>query len=79
MPKLIGVKAPGQYKLLLNYSNGQSGEVDLSAMKGEGIFKKWDEPGYFQKAFIPKDHNAVAWDEELELCPNALYLQLIRK
>jgi hypothetical protein len=79
MPKIIEVKALGPYKLHLQYSNGDQGEVDLSDMSGKGVFKKWETAGYFQKVFIPKDHLAVAWDEELELCPNALYLEMVGK
>ena len=79
MPRITKVKALSPYKLWLHYSDGESGEVDLSGMKGKGIFKKWDQPGYFQKVFIPKDHSAVAWDDELELCPNSLYLEMIGK
>ena len=79
MPKIIEVKPISLYKLGLKYSSGESGEVDLSDLSGNGVFKKWDESGYFEKVFIPKDHNAIAWDEELELCPNAMYLKMIKK
>lgn len=79
IPKLIEVKASSPYKLWLKYANGESGEVDLSKWSGQGIFNKWDDTKYFSKVFIPEDHNAVAWDDELELCPNALYLEMIGK
>ena len=79
MPKIEKVYALIPYKLQLVYSNGEMGEVDLSSLSGKGIFKKWDKDGFFQKAFIPKDHPAIAWDDELELCPNALYLEMIGK
>ena len=77
IPKIVEVKAIAPYKLWLKYANEDSGEVDLSEWAGKGIFKRWNEDGYFQKVFIPQDHQAIAWDEELELCPNALYLELI--
>lgn len=79
IPKIIEVKAIAPYKLWLRYANGETGEVDLAKWSGKGILKKWDDGVYFQKVFIPADHQAVAWDDELELCPNTLYLEMIGK
>lgn len=79
IPKLLEVKAIKPYKLELKYANGKSGEVDLAKWSGNGIFKRWDDTNYFSKVYIPTDHHAIAWDDELELCPNTLYLELIGK
>jgi len=77
IPKLIEVKATAPYKLWLQYADGQKGEIDLNQWAGQGIFKRWDDAAYFKNVFIPSDHQAVAWDDELELCTNTLYLQMV--
>ena len=72
------VEARKGYRLWLRYSDGVSGEVDLSHLVGRGVFAAWKEPGYFEKVHIAP-HRAIAWDDELELCSDALYLQLTGK
>ena len=74
----IEVEARGPYLIWLRYSDGVSGEIDLSDVAGQGVFKAWDEPGYFQKVHIAP-HQAIAWDDDIELCPEALYLELTGK
>ena len=68
---------PG-YRIWLEYSDGVSGEVDLSYLVGRGIFKAWDEPGYFERVHITS-HRSIAWNEEIELCPDAMYMRITGK
>ena len=74
----VEVKALGRYRIWLSYSDGVSGEIDLSDVAGKGIFKAWDDPGLFQKVHIAP-HQAIAWTEDIELCPQSLYLELTGK
>ena len=55
-----------------------AGEVDLSHLAGRGVFAAWDDRTFFEAVRL-EDHGAVAWGEELELCPDALYMQLVGK
>ncbi len=68
------------YRLLLRYDDGVCGEVDLSHLVGRGVFAAWNDPSFFQSARLTP-HGSVAWgdDEEIELCTDALYLQLTGK
>ena len=66
-----------QYRIWLEYSDGVSGEIDLSYLVGRGIFEAWNDPAYFQKAHITA-HRSIAWDEQIELCPDAMYMKLDR-
>ena len=78
MVRPIEVEARPGYRIWLQYSDGVAGEIDLSDVAGKGIFKVWDEPGCFQKVYIAP-HRAIAWNDEVELCPNALYMELTGK
>ena len=69
------VAARKGYRVWLRYSDGAAGEIDLSHLAGRGVFAAWNEPGRFEKVHIAS-HGAIAWDDEIELCPDALYLQL---
>ena len=75
MIRPISVEARDGRRIWLQYSDGTSGEIDLSHLDGIGVFKSWDESGYFERVHIAP-HRAIAWDEELELCPDALYIEL---
>lgn len=75
MIRPITVEARDGHRVWLRYSDGTSGEIDLSDLDGVGVFKSWDEPGYFERVHIAP-HRAIVWDEYLELCPDALYMEL---
>ena len=62
----------------IRYSDGTAGELDLSHLAGRGVFTTWIEPGYFERVHIAP-HRAIAWDGSLELCPDALYMELTGK
>ena len=66
------------FRIWLRYSDGVSGELDLSHLAGRGVFAAWDEPGCFERVHVAP-HRAIAWSDELELCPDALYMDLTGK
>jgi hypothetical protein len=78
MIRPLKVKGLPNYRLYLEYSDGMKGEVDLSGLAGNGVFAAWDIPGFFTKVHIG-EHREIKWDEEIELCPDSLYLKLTGK
>ena len=66
------------YRIWLRYSDGAAGEIDLSPLVGQGVFAAWQDPACFAAVRLA-EHGAIVWDEDLELCPDALYLQLTGK
>ena len=74
----IEVKAREGYRIWVRYSDGAEGEIDLSDLVGKGVFAAWNEPGYFEKVHIA-DYGAVAWSDEIDLCPQSLYMDLTGK
>lgn len=65
---------PG-YRLYVEYSDGIKGEVDLSYLTGRGVFSAWDGPRFFNQVRIGPSQQ-IAWDDDMELCADALYLKL---
>ena len=72
------VEAREGYRIWLRYSDGSDGEVDLSHLAGGGVFEAWNDRACFEAVRIT-EYDAIAWGEELELCPDALYMQLTGK
>lgn len=75
-PKLKTVEAIKPFILHLEYEDGSVGDVDLSALKGKGVFKWWNEAYNFGKVYIDKENQAIKWNADIELDPDAFYLKI---
>ena len=78
MIRAISVEPRMGYRILLRFEDGVAGEVDLSDLAGRGVFKAWDEPGRFGQVHVAP-HGAISWGDGLELCRDALYLEVTGK
>ena len=74
----VDVEPLAGYRIWLRYSDGASGEVDLSDMAGRGVFKVWLDRVFFERVHV-SDHGSIAWSDDIELCADALYLKLTGK
>ena len=75
-PAVIKVDAQSKYKLCLEYNDGTSGIIDLSDIAGKGVFKWWEQDDNFFKVYIDKESGAIAWNTQLDICPDSQYLKL---
>jgi len=78
MTRPILVKALPDYRIYIKFSDGAEGEVDLSDLAGQGVFEAWKDPRAFEAVRIGPGRQ-VQWGNEIELCPDALYLRLTGK
>jgi hypothetical protein len=78
MVKPIAVQARADYRIWIRYADGVEGEVDLSHLAGRGVFSLWQDPAAFQGVHLGP-HGAIAWTDEVEICPDSVYLQLTGK
>ena len=74
----VAVEARDGYRIWLRYAEGAEGEVDLSHLVGSGVLAAWREPDCFAGVHIGTG-DGNAWSEEIDLCPDALYLQITGK
>lgn len=75
MIRPVGVEPRERYRIWIRYADGEAGEIDLSHLAGRGVFKAWLERSNFELVHITP-YGGVAWGEEIEICPDALYMQL---
>jgi hypothetical protein len=75
MFKPVSVEARPGYHLWIRYRDGNKGEIDLSELVGRGVFELWKDEEQFKRVNIAED-GAIRWNEEVELCPDALYFKL---
>ena len=78
MIKPISVTALPQYRIHIAFSDGVEGEVDLSDLVGQGVFEAWKDQGFFQGVHIGSGRQ-IQWSDEIELCPDAVYMRLTSK
>lgn len=79
MPKPVEVKAVSHYKIWVRFSDDLQGIVDLGHLAGKGIFSRWKEKNVFEKVRIDPESGTVAWDDDIDLCPDVLYMQMTGK
>lgn len=75
---LLEVSPRENFRLFLRYDNGVSGEVDLSELVGRGVFSAWSNADVFRQVWLSKTGHPE-WPGSIDLCPDALYMQLTGK
>jgi len=78
MLEIVAIDPLPGYRLHVRYADGVEGVVDLSHLSGKGVFRIWQEPGVFEKAAIGPA-GEVRWGDAVDLCPDALYMELTGK
>lgn len=66
------------YRLALTFDDGAQGVVDLAHLAGKGVFAAWNDMDVFRSVQIGP-YGELAWGEEIDLCPDALYLEATGK
>lgn len=75
-PRPIQVKALKKYVIWLKYSDNTEGQLDLSHLAGKPAFIDWDNSELFFDVFIDAETHAIVWNNDIDLCPDSLYLKL---
>ena len=78
MFRVVEVTPLEEFKLRLRYSDGVKGAVDLSHLAGKGVFKVWERAGAFENVSIGSA-GEIRWGDDVDLCADALYLELTGK
>jgi hypothetical protein len=78
MRKILNVKVLQGYRLELTFDDGVTGITDLSALAGQGVFAAWKDRHVFEQVRIGSS-GELAWGEQIDLCPDALYLEVTGK
>ncbi len=75
MKRPVSVQALPDYRIHLKYDDGMEGDIDLAEFVGKGPFVDWNDPAFFKRVEIGP-HREIRWSDEIELCPDALYMQI---
>ena len=75
-PRVKQVSTSSDYRLHLEFTNGERGIYDCSPLLDFGVFKELKDLDYFQKARVL--HGTVTWPHEQDICPDTLYLDSVK-
>ena len=78
MPDVLKVKPLDNRRVWLRFSDGVEGIADLSEFSGKGVFKAWDVDEAFEDVQVGEG-GGIQWAEQIDLCPDALYLKVTGK
>ena len=67
------VKPLENYELLLTFNTNEQKIYDVKPLFSLPIFKKLQSEAEFNKVYIDKVMDTVAWDENTDICPDSLY------
>lgn len=70
-PRVQSVTADSDYRLLLVFTNGETGVFDCSSLLGTGVFQELRDTSYFRQARV--EYGTVTWPHEQDICPDTLY------
>ena len=76
MKHITSVQPLPNHKLKLRYDDGVEGVVDLSAEVGKRVFTAWRDTKHFESVQIEEGGRAVVWPGDIDLCADALYLEV---
>lgn len=78
IPLLSKAEAKAHYKLYVEFEDGTKGSINLSKWVGKGVFNYWNKEENFRKFIITADKK-LQWNEDIDMDPDAFYLELIGK
>jgi hypothetical protein len=71
-PRVKSVSASSDYKLYIEFTNGEHGVYDCSPLLNFGVFQELKDLKYFKLARVLD--GTVVWPHEQDICPDTLYM-----
>jgi len=75
-PRVKTVTAITEYKLIIEFSNGEEGLFDCSQLLDFGVFKELKDVNYFKQVKVLD--GTIVWPHDQDICPDTLYLESIK-
>lgn len=76
MKTIISVQPLSDYKLLLEFDNGEKRICDITPLLTKPVFAFLKDTAYFNSVYL--EYGAVTWKDyngnEIDICPDKLYM-----
>lgn len=78
MPRIVSAQPLEEYRVAIAFDDGVQGVVNLSTVPRTGVFALWNDDETFRAVTVGR-YGELAWGEAIDLCPDALYLEITGK
>ena len=78
MHRIVKARPLENCRIALTFADGVHGIVDLSHLRGRGVFAAWNDPAAFKQVRIGENGELI-WSNQVDLCPDSLYLPVTGK
>jgi Protein of unknown function (DUF2442) len=81
-PRVSTVHIPVPFRVMLTFTDGSSGEVDLAPLifdEGAGVFAALRDPALFAQVNVDREAGTICWPNDLDLDPDVLYETAMRR
>ncbi len=75
--RIIDCEARPNYILWIRFDDGVAGEVDLSDLVDQGVFKAWESDEFWKSVKVDPESETVCWGEEIDLDPYVLKQEIL--
>ena len=75
--RAVRVEPRDGYRIWIEFDDGSAGELDLSD-SADGVSAAWEDRAFFETVRISPT-GAVTWGDDLDMCSDALYMELTGK
>ena len=72
MKQVISIQPGGKYKVIVKFSDGFSGELDVFPFIKGGISERLKDVDFFKKVKVD-EFGGISWANGFDFCPNFLY------
>ena len=77
--KIVACKPKPNYRIWIRFDDGLEGEVDLSYLVGQGVFKVWKSVEVFNQVKVDPKTDTLSWGDDIDLDPYVLREKLEHK
>ena len=76
--KIVACKPKPHYLVWIRFDDGIEGEVNLSHLVGQGLFKSWESIEFFNQVYIDPKTDTLTWGNEIDLDPYVLRERIVK-
>lgn len=76
-PRVKHVQPLENFRLRLTFVNGEKRLFDVSPYFAYPAFKRLANPAFF--SLVHADHGTVVWPDNIDLCPDTLYVDSVKE
>ena len=74
-PRIVGARVTGPFQVALEFTDGSTGTVDLTAWIGGrgGVFAPLQNQAFFARVTVDREAGTIVWPNGADLDPDMLY------